>query len=340
MSLWFKILLFFISVKAYSIPDTPSLKTFVLSGKAQGTTFNIKYRSADSLVTLSEINHLFTKVDQSLSLYNPGSLISIFNKGDKEITCDEYLLAVVKKSIEICTVSDGAFDITVKPLVDLWGFGPAGEGRVPSKKKIRKALSGVGCSQLHIEGNKLLKENKSVTIDCNGIAQGYTVDLLSVLLESKGINHYMIELGGEIRVLGLNTDEQEWSIGIEGPEKNMSGEYEQSQVVLLNNGAVTTSGTYRNAFSKSGKRYSHLINPHTGYPVDNGMVSATVIATDAITADALDNVCMVLGPEASLKFLQKYPNVEAYLVFKSSDGQLTDTSTNGFKKYLRDNKNL
>ena len=104
------------------------------------------------------------------------------------------------------------------------------------------------------------------------------------------------------------------------------------------NGAVTTSGTYRNSFSKAGKRYSHLINPHTGYPIDNGMVSATVIAPDAITADALDNVCMVLGPEAALKFLQKYPNVEAYLVYQSPDGQLADTLTKGFKKYLTDNK--
>ena len=114
----------------------------------------------------------------------------------------------------------------------------------------------------------------------------------------------------------------------------MTGEYAQTRVLRLHNGAVTTSGTYRNSFSKAGKRYSHLINPHTGYPIDNGMVSATVIAPDAITADALDNVCMVLGPEASLKLLQKYPNVEACLVFELPDGQMADTLTIGFKKYL------
>lgn len=337
MSLWFKIFLFFVSAKAYSVHDMPSLKTFVLSGKAQGTTFYIKYRSADSLVTSGDVNHLFAKVDQSLSVYNPGSLISKFNKGDKLITCDEYLLAVVKKSMEICAVSGGAFDITVKPLVDLWGFGPEGEGQIPSGKKIRKALSGVGCGQLIINGDELLKKNESVQIDCNGIAQGYTVDLLSAMLESKGINNYMIELGGEIRVLGLNSEELEWSIGIEGMVKNETGGYAQTRVLRLNNGAVTTSGTYRNAFTKGGKRYSHLIDPHTGYPVDNGMVSATVIAPDAITADALDNVCMVLGPEASIKLLQKYPNVEACLVFKTPDGKLSDTLTIGFKKYLSDN---
>ena len=338
MSLWFKILLFFISAKAYPAQDMPSLKTFILSGKAQGTTFSIKYRSADSMVTLDEVNHLFAKVDLSLSVYNPGSLISKFNKGDKMILCDEYLLAVVKKSMEVCLASDGAFDITVKPLVDLWGFGPAGEGRIPSGKKIRKALSVVGCGQLFIKGEEVVKKNESVQIDCNGIAQGYTVDLLSALLESKGIKNYMVELGGEIRVLGLNKEEQEWSIGIEGPVKNITGEYEQNRVLRLSNGAVTTSGTYRNSFSKEGKVYSHLINPHTGYPIDNGMVSATVIAPDAITADALDNVCMVLGPEAALKFLQKYPNVEAYLVYQSPDGQIADTLTKGFKKYLTDNK--
>jgi len=338
MSLWFKILLFIVSAKTYPAVDTPSLKLFLLSGKAQGTTFSIKYRCTDSLVTLGDVTHLFTKVDQSLSVYNPGSLISKFNTGNKEITCDEYLMTVVKKSIEICNVSDGAFDITVKPLVDLWGFGPAGEGRIPSGKKIRRALSCVGCSQLYLEGYRLAKKNECVQIDCNGIAQGYTVDLLSVLLESKGINNYMIELGGEIRVLGLNTEEKEWSIGIEGPVKNMMGEYAQTRVIRLQNGAVTTSGIYRNAFSKAGKRYSHLINPHTGYGVDKGMVSATVIAPDAITADALDNVCMVLGPEAALKFLQKFPNVEGYLVYQLPDGQMADTLTKGFKKYLIDDK--
>ena len=325
-------------MKAYSIQDMPSLKTIVLSGKAQGTTFSIIYRSADSLVTLNEINHLFAKVDQSLSLYNQGSLISTFNKGDKVITCDEYMLVVVKKSMEICLASEGAFDITVKPLVDLWGFGASGKRAEPSGKKIRKALSGVGCSQINVEGYGLYKKNKTVQIDCNGIAQGYTVDLLSALLESKGIKNYMVELGGEIRVLGLNKEEQEWSIGIEGPVKNMTGEYQHNRVLKLSNGAVTTSGTYRNSFYEAGKRYSHLINPHTGYPINNGMVSATVIAPDAITADALDNVCMVLGPEAAIKFLQKYPNVEACLVYQSPDGQLADTLTKGFKKYLIDVK--
>jgi FAD:protein FMN transferase len=330
MSFWYNIFLFLISVKAYSIPDMPSLKTFVLTGKAQGTTFNIKYRSADSLV------NLFVKVDQSLSLYNTGSLISTFNHSDEVINCDEYMLAVVKKSLEICLASDGAFDITVKPLVDLWGFGTSGKRRVPSGEKIRKALSGVGCSQIYVAGNRLYKKNKTIQIDCNGIAQGYTVDLISVLLESKGVKNYMVELGGEIRVLGLNNEEQEWSIGIEGPLKNMAGDYEQNRVLRLSNGAVTTSGTYRNAFSKAGKQYSHLINPHTGYPIENGMLSATVIAPDAITADALDNVCMVLGPEAAIKLLQKYPNVEAYLVYQLPNGQMADTLTRGFKKYLID----
>ena len=135
--------------------------------------------------------------------------------------------------MEICLASDGAFDITVKPLVDLWGFGTSGKGRIPSGKKIRKALSGVGCSQINVEGYGLYKKIKTVQIDCNGIAQGYTVDLLSALLESKGVKNYMVELGGEIRVLGLNKEEQEWSIGIEGPVKNMTGEYEQTRVLRL-----------------------------------------------------------------------------------------------------------
>ena len=338
LSLWIKVLIIFISSKAYPEFDIPLMKQYVLSGKAQGTDFTIKYRAADSLVSVSELTHLFTQVDQSLSLYNPASLISQFNRGDKEVACDEYLLAVVKKSLEICAQSSGAFDITVKPLVDLWGFGPDGERHIPPKRKIRKALIGVGCSQVFLSGSMLSKKNKNVKIDCNGIAQGYTVDLLANLLEAKGIKNYMVELGGEIRVLGLNNEEIFWSIGIEGPEKNEMGDFSLTSSIRPQKGAVTTSGSYRNFFTKAGKNYSHIFNPATGYPVNNGMIAATVIAPDAITADALDNVCMVLGPEKSLRFLENYANVEAYLVFEKKDGRLADTATKGFKRYLINNK--
>ncbi len=144
----------------------------------------------------------------------------------------------------------------------------------------------------------------------------------------------MVELGGEIRVLGLNEKELPWSIGIESSKINDIGNHPVTLVIRPEKGAVTTSGSYRNYFNKGEKIYSHLINPETGYPINNGMISATVMAPDAITADALDNVCMVLGPEASLKFLRQYANVEAYLVFERADGHLTDTATPGFSKYL------
>ncbi|MGL6269337.1 MAG: FAD:protein FMN transferase, partial [Chitinophagaceae bacterium] len=181
---------------------------------------------------------------------------------------------------------------------------------------------------------KLIKENMRVQIDCNGIAQGFTVDLISALMESQGIKHYLIELGGEIRVLGLNDKEQPWSIGIESSKINDLGNHPLSLVIRPEKGAVTTSGSYRNNFSKGEKLFSHMINPETGYPISNGMISATVIAPDAITADALDNVCMVLGPAASLKFLRQYTNVEAYLVFERADGKLADTATQGFSRFL------
>lgn len=310
------------------------LKTFTLTGNAQGTSYQIRYRAAEGLVSSAEVAHLFSKIDLSLSLYNPESLISQFNRLDKEIMSDEYLSAVVQKSLSICAQSNGAFDITVKPLVDLWGFGPRSGKKIPSKKEIRKALSHVGCGQVFMKGSALVKKHKGVQIDCNGIAQGYSVDLLADLLEKKGINNYLIELGGEIRLLGLNQEELPWSVGIEGPEINESGNFILSRRIRPLKGAVTTSGSYRNYFMKGEKQYSHIINPSTGYPVDNGMISATIIAADAITADALDNICMVLGPMASIKFLEKFTNVDAYLVYKKKDGQLADTSTTGFSKYL------
>jgi thiamine biosynthesis lipoprotein len=330
-------LLVLILAEEYPVPEMPLLKPYALSGKAQGTTFILKYRAIDSLVSLHDVNQLFNQVDRSLSLFDSGSLISQFNRADKEIYCDKYLLAVVKKSLEVCAQSGGAFDITVKPLVDLWGFGPAGKMQMPAREKIRKVLSLAGCSMVFLTGSKLAKKNKKVKIDCNGIAQGYTVDLLAALLESKGIENYMVELGGEIRVLGLNNDGILWSVGIEDPEKNERGDFSLTRIIRPGKGAVTTSGSYRNYFVHAGKQFSHIIDPATGYPVDNGMISATVIAPDAITADALDNVCMVLGPDASIELLQRYPNVEAYLVFKTADGRITDTSTNGFYRYIINN---
>lgn len=333
-SCWLFLLMTISLAKEFLNSNLPSLQTFVLSGSAQGTTYEIKYRASNSVLSDPELKALFSRVDQSLSLYNPESLICVFNRSEKEITCDAYLLAVIQKSLEVCRQSSGAFDITVKPLVDLWGFGPGGEKTIPSEADIRKFLSFSGCSKVFLSGSKLIKENKRVQIDCNGIAQGYTVDLIAGLIESKGITHYMVELGGEIRVLGLNDKELPWSIGIESSTISDMGIHPVTIVIRPGKGAVTTSGSYRNYFGKGRKKYSHIINPETGYPISNGMVSATVIAPDAITADALDNVCMVLGPEGSLQFLKKYTNVEAYLVFEMADGRLADTSTVGFNRLL------
>jgi len=333
-SCWLFLLMTISSAKAFLHNDLPSLQTFVLSGYVQGTTYEIKYRASDSVLSDMELKKLFSRVDQSLSLYNPESLICVFNRSEKEITCDAYLLAVIQKSLEVCRQSNGAFDITLKPLVDLWGFGPDGKKTIPAEADIRNDLSFIGCNKVFLSGSKLIKENKRVQIDCNGIAQGYTVDLIAGLMESKGITHYMVELGGEIRVLGLNEKELPWSVGIESSTISDMGNHPVTLVIRPGKGAVTTSGSYRNYFSEGGKKYSHIINPETGYPISNGMVSATVIAPDAITADALDNVCMVLGPGASLKFLRQYANVEAYLVFEMADGRLADTSTLGFNRFL------
>jgi thiamine biosynthesis lipoprotein len=312
----------------------PLLQTFIISGSAQGTTFEIKYRASDSLLSESEVYQLFRRVDQSLSLYNPESLICLFNRADKEIDCDQYLLPVIQKSLEICRQSGGAFDITIKPLVYLWGFGPGEKKNIPLEKDIHYALTNIGCNKVFLTGSKLVKENKRVEIDCNGIAQGYTVDLLSALIESKGIQNYLVELGGEIRVLGLTEKELPWSIGIESSEINEMGTHPITFIIRPGNGAITTSGSYRNYFTKGEKKYSHIINPASGYPISNGMVSATVMAPDAITADALDNVCMVLGPYAAISFLKEYANVEAYLVFEKPDGRLADTSTSGFSRFV------
>jgi len=271
---------------------------YQLEGRAQGTTYTIKYIGVDSIIKQKSVDSIFKVIDQSLSLYHPNSLINQFNANGK-VQMDFHMHQVVEKALEVNKISGGAFDITVKPLVDLWGFGVKKNfSSIPVATEIQKVLQVIGSKNLVIKKDSLLALKKGVQIDCNGIAQGYTVDVIAGFLEQNGLKDFMVEVGGEIKVLGKNGMGENWKVGVEAAEI-IAGEWHPiNSIIELNDEAITTSGVYRNFFNFKGERYSHILNPKTGFPVKNKIVAVTVIAENAITADAWDNALMVMGIDA------------------------------------------
>jgi thiamine biosynthesis lipoprotein len=234
--------------------------------------------------------------------------------------------------MKIAKESDGAFDITVGALSDLWGFGPVPHQQVPRKREIKKRLRVTGSRYISVRDDMLVALEKGVKIDCNGIAQGYSVDVVAAFLQARGIDRMMVELGGEIRVSGKHPDKDYWTIGIESPGAIAGDWYPVEKMIRLNDAAVTTSGDYRKFFTAGGKTFGHVIDPRQGRPVNNGIISVTVIAGDAITADAWDNAFFVMGIENSLEAIRNKPGIEAYMIYKNKEGAIRDTATTGFQK--------
>lgn len=317
--------------------NNDDLKPIQLSGNAQGTTFHIIYYAEDSLVTKGQINRLLNEVDSSLSLYKPYSLISEFNRSADGLVVDQHFLKIFNKSREIYQETKGSFDITVKPLVSAWGFGVKSTKSSPDTATIRNLLACVGTDKLHLTGNYLRKEKACVEIDLNGIAQGYTVDLIAAFIESKGIGNYLVELGGEIRVKGRKRPSGElMSIGIESPAENEFDLTSVKKTIQIETGAVTTSGNYRKFKQLGNKRISHLIDPTSGYPFETDLISVTVYAKDAISADGYDNALMGMGLEKALLFVEKKKDLEAYFIYRKADDTIADTATAGFYKLIKE----
>ncbi|MGM9478824.1 FAD:protein FMN transferase [Pedobacter sp. GSP4] len=308
------------------------LKQYRLSGYAQGTDYSIMYYAADSLVTKQGIDSLLNEIDLSMSLYKKRSLINQFNAAQSSVKTDRFINEVLKRSFEINLDTKGIFDITVAPLVQAWGFGPKAIQTEPSPATIKSIMPCIGMKNLRLKNGLLTKLKPCIQIDLNGIAQGYSVDLIAAYLEQKGIKHYVAELGGEIRILGPKPNGEAMKIGIEGPDKD--GTPVIRHIAAINTGAITTSGNYRKFHQSGKKKISHLIDAKTGYPLDNEMISVTVYANDAITADGYDNALMAMHLKDAIAFVESRKNLEAYFVYHQKDGKVADTLTTGFKKLI------
>lgn len=323
-----------ISCTAFLHP--PAWRKIQINGNAQGTTYHITWYAADSTIGQPQIDSILHKIDTSLSIYMPQSLISQFNNTSNGIVMDNHFSTVFNKSIETYRQTGGIFDITILPLVQAWGFGPKKTNGLPDSGTIRSLKACVNADNLYRKGNTLFKKKTCTQIDVNGIAQGYSVDVIAEFLEAHGIQNYLVELGGEIRVKGYKQPGGEkMKIGIEAPGEDNFQLSMIKKVIVTDHGAITTSGSYRKFYESEGKKISHLIDPRTGYPARNELISVTVYAADAITADAFDNALMVMGLQKALQFVEGRKDIAAHFIYRTPNGAVADTASGRFYKLLQ-----
>ncbi len=321
------------------LPVTSDAKReHLIQGRTMGTTYHITVVTDD----LKGVGGLKEKIDVRLqdinrvfSTYLEDSEISRFNAlnkaGEKFRVSDDFI-QVMKVGRKIHQLSEGAWDGTVNPLVDLWGFGPnPGEKKMPAAGAIKERLDRVGFDRIQIiEPNYILKNSARITLDLNSIAKGFAVDQVSQLIAAAGFENYLVEIGGEVYAAGLRQDGKKWRIGINKPQKNAAFN-EVYKVVSLSNKAFATSGDYRIFFEIDKVRYSHVIDPRSGYPVSNGVVGVSIIANNCTLADGLATAIMVMGVEKGIPLVNRLDNVEGLIVVQKSDGSLSDFYSTGFR---------
>jgi thiamine biosynthesis lipoprotein len=333
------LLLFFLSaLLLYSCNKKPRLSE--LGGNTMGTTYSVKYinkKDNDSSDIHKGIEDLLLEVNRQMSTYIEDSDISKFNKLSKGewFKLHAWFFEVLSHSLELAELTEGVYDPTIGPLVNLWGFGPTGKRKVPSHKMLAEVKKRVGYKliKLNREKRRIKKIKDGVYLDLSASAKGFGVDIISQYLEDKGINNYMVEIGGELRTKGskgLNS----WKIGIERPNKDRSS----SQLILnLNLAAVATSGTYRNFFTENHKKYSHTLDYKTGRPIDHGLISVSVIhSKSCMKSDAWATALMALGQKKGLELAEKQ-QVAAYFISAATghgDGSFAIKWTKPFEPYL------
>jgi thiamine biosynthesis lipoprotein len=308
-----------------------------LEGRTMGTTYHVTLvgvTAARSAALQTRIDRRLEQVNDSMSTYRPQSELSRFNRKGRAgepfpVSAD--MLAVMATSARVFDLSGGAWDGTVMPLVDLWGFGPAGAvDEPPSDEAVRTALGHVGFGRIEVRSGALVKKDPAVTLDLASIAKGYGVDAVAALLRGEGVADFIVEIGGEIYAHGVRRDGRPWRVGINRPRPDSAPD-DVFGVALLRDQAFATSGDYRNYFTSGGVRYSHVLDPRTGRPVTNGVVSVSVLAPDCTLADGLATAVMVMGAEAGVALLEKVEGVEGLVVVEAKDGRLVEHGTAGFR---------
>jgi len=315
--------------------NEPQKEWIKLQGSVFHTFYHITYEGTSNYE--EEINQLFREFDGSLSMFNDTSIISRMNRNDTTVVANPYFRTVFEKGRYVSERTEGAFDMTVAPLVNLWGFGFKNAENV-SQAAVDSILLFVGYKDISLDdAGRLHKKDPRTILDASSIAKGYMSDVVADYFKAKGVENYMVEIGGEIALHGHNPRNASWTVGISRPipdSLQMDNGYQA--YMKLSEGGIATSGNYRNFYDKGGKRYAHTIDPHTGYPIQRDVLSATVIAADCMTADAFATSFMVMGSEKALEVLAHEEGVEGYLILpsKTDSTQLEVVYSSGFSKYI------
>jgi len=306
-----------------------------LQGKTMGTTYNIKVigENLDVEKLQQGIDQELKQLNQEMSTYISDSELSQFNQSTslESTKVSKGLARVIKEAIRLGELSNGALDVTVGPLVNLWGFGPEYRPEtVPSDDLLAATKARVGLDKLTFENGKLGKAIPNLYVDLSTIAKGYGVDLVAEFLEANGINNYLVEIGGEMRLKGFKHTGELWHVAIEKP---LSTERSVHQLIIPKDNAVATSGDYRIYFEADGQRFSHIIDPETGKPINHKLVSVTVIHPSSMTADGLSTAMMVMGEDRALAFAEEH-DLAVYIIAKTDHG-FVEQSTVKFMQYLK-----
>ena len=288
------------------------------SGMVFGTVYNITYECDSDLH--QAIKAELQKVDNSLSPFNEHSVITAINQ-NQDVKPDEMFLTVFNKAMEISRETDVAFDITVAPLVNAWGFGFK-NGSQPNRQQVDSLRRLIGYEKVILKNDRIVKQSPDIMLDCSAIAKGYGSDVVARFLQQQGVKNFMVEIGGEVVTSGVNPQRLPWRIGVTKPtDDSLSIKGEIQSVLNVTDLAMATSGNYRNFYYKGGKKYAHTIDPKTGYPVQHSLLSATVLAKDCATADAYATSFMVLGIDGAKKVLERHPELMAYFIYADDKGQ-------------------
>lgn len=286
-------------------------------GMVFGTVYHITYQSSKSLQ--KDIEAELAKVDASLSPFNERSIITAVNE-NRDTVVNKMFSDVFALAMKISDSTNGAFDITVAPLVNAWGFGFKG-GALPSRHQVDSLKALVGYHKVSLTNGRVSKTDPRIMLDCSSIAKGYGCDVVAKFLSAKGIDNYMVEIGGEIVTRGISEKRLPWKIGVTKPtDDSLNVNQEIQTIINVTDKAMATSGNYRNFYYKNGRKYAHTIDPSTGYPVQHNILSSTVIADDCATADAYATAFMVMGLDKAKAILSRHPELMAYFILASDDG--------------------
>lgn len=328
----FYLFILFAFVLLAACQEAPKASYRNFSGEGIGTFYQISLRDSIERDLHSPIDSILTAMNHLFSLFSKESVITSFNQSANGIASAEFA-TLTREAKRFSELTNRSFDPTIAPLVRLWGFGPDAS-QPPDSATVSSLVARIGMQYVHVANDSVLKDLPSISLDYNGIAKGYTVDQVAQYLERMGIRHYMVNIGGEIRANGLNSRGEAWIFGIETPEQGNVPGSSIVQRIQLSSCALATSGNYRSFREEGTRKWGHTINPHTGYPEENSLLSATVLAPTCTEADALATSMMVMGLDSAKRLVERIPEVEAILIARHDSTTYEVWNSQGVQKFL------